>query len=253
MTHKDVGKTTVISTASQSVVKVLNTGPITNHVTFTNLNGKALMLVTVGGENNVKIFDVAQDFKQIATITVGALPHGIWPSADGKIVYVGLEYADQVQEINLETMKVLPPVKIGQSPQALVYADFAVTDTKSRVGLSKLDDSAATEVINIRSGEPNDKAIGRLAIRSIGLTDLVEQIFMNLMPSTSYTLLLSKSSSAPYSPDYQINNFTTDATGKFLGQSTGLVKTVGEPDLGQYKHIILINDATKKVVLTDNQ
>lgn len=34
MTHKDVGKVTVINTATQAVSKVLTTGAITNHVTF---------------------------------------------------------------------------------------------------------------------------------------------------------------------------------------------------------------------------
>ncbi|QEC78536.1 YncE family protein [Mucilaginibacter ginsenosidivorax] len=252
MTHKDVGKVTVINTATQSVTKVISTGAITNHVTFTYLNNKLLMLVTVGGENKVRVFDVAQDFKQTDTINVGALPHGIWPSPDGKLAYVGLEYADQVQGIDLQTMKVLPPVQIGQSPQALVYADHAVANTKSKIGLSALDDTAATQVVTLKSGQSNDKAIGRLAIRSIGLADLVEQIFNFLKPNTSYTLALSKSAAAPFSIGYEINTFETDGIGKYLGQSTGLIKKLGGSDEQAYKHVILIDNATKKVILADN-
>lgn len=123
LTHKDVGKVTVLNTSSMSVYKVINTGAITNHVTFSYVKNKLLMMVTVGGENKVRGFDVAENFKQTDTIVVGALPHGIWPSADGKLMYIGLEYGDMVQGIDLEAMTAMKPVQIGQSPQALVYAD----------------------------------------------------------------------------------------------------------------------------------
>ncbi len=96
LTHKDVGKTTVISTTTMSLNKVLNTGPVTNHVTFTVLNKTPLMLVTVGGENKMKVFNVNKEFELTDSIAVGALPHGLWPSADGKFVYVGLENDDKV-------------------------------------------------------------------------------------------------------------------------------------------------------------
>ena len=49
--------------------------------------------VTVGGLNEVQVFRT-DDFSKVATIPVGKLPHGIWPSGDGTRVYVGLENAD---------------------------------------------------------------------------------------------------------------------------------------------------------------
>jgi hypothetical protein len=36
--------------------------------------------VTIGGLNQVKVFRT-DNFEQVATIPVGDLPHGIWPSA----------------------------------------------------------------------------------------------------------------------------------------------------------------------------
>ena len=250
MTHKDVGKVTVINTTTQSIEKVLTTGPITNHVTFSYVKNRLKMLVTVGGSNMVKIFDVAQDFKQTDSIAVGALPHGLWPSADGKLLYVGLEYGDAVQYINTETMMVSSSEKIGQSPQALVYAPDAVSDEKNTVGLTKLDDTSSTIIMVLKSVEKQKTAIGRLAFRPIGLTDLVEQIFTLLSPNTSYTLAFSKSKNAPYKVDYEINSFTTDATGKYNGQSTGIVKStdvnITTPD---YHHVILIENGSKQVIL----
>jgi YVTN family beta-propeller protein len=253
LTHKDVGKVTVINTATMSVEKVINSGAITNHVTFVIIKNKLLMLVTVGGENKVRIYDVVNNFEQKDTINVGALPHGIWPSADGKLLYVGLEYGDEVQGIDLQNMKVISTIPIGQSPQALVYADNAVTDPKNALALSPLNDTASTEVVVLNSLNENDKAHGRLTIRSIGLTDLVEQAFNSLKPNVPYTLALSKSFAAPYSNDYEINSFVADEQGKYAGQSTGLIKILRNNSNDEsYKHVILIDDSNRQTVLLDN-
>ena len=252
LTHKDVGKVSVINTESMDVVKVINTGAITNHVTFNYVGKKLMMYVTVGGENEVKVFDVADDYKLVNNITVGALPHGLWSSPDGKLLYVGLEFADEVQAINTETMTALPPVHIGQSPQALVYAADAVSDANNKVGLKPLNDVKSTQVIELKTANGNDKSFGTLAVRSIGLADLVEQIFTSLPPNKSYTLALTKSLKAPYKADYEINTFTTDAKGKYSGQSTGLIKTVSSSEANaDYKHVILIDKSDGKLVMID--
>jgi YVTN family beta-propeller protein len=252
MTHKDVGKVTILSTQKMAVEKVITTGVITNHVSFSIVNGKLLMLVTVGGENKLKLFDVDKDFIQIGSIDVGSLPHGLWPSPDGKILYVGLEYGDQVQKIDLQTQKVIGTVAIGQSPQALVYASNAVGDGDNHVGLSPLNDSAATQVVTLKNPEHTGNAIGRLSIRSIGLTDLIEQIFTSLSPNTSYTLALSKSANAPFQPDYEINTFDTDGNGRYVGQSTGLIKKLNDKSKEQpYQHVVLLDTKTGAIVLSD--
>jgi hypothetical protein len=168
-------------------------------------------------------------------------------------MYVGLEYADQVQGIDLLTMKTMTPVRIGQSPQALVYASNAVSNAENRDNLSPLNDTAATQVLLLKSGEPGSKAIGRLAVRSIGLADLVEQIFTSLKPNTSYTLALSRSETAPFTPDYEMNKFETDESGKYLGQSTGLIKRLDDRSASQvFRHVILIENSTRQVALMDN-
>jgi len=251
-THKDVGKVTVLNTSTQTIANVLNTGAITNHVTFTYVGNKLLMLATVGGENKVRVFDPIQNFKQTDTVNVGTLPHGIWAAPDGKLAYVGLEYADGVQGINLEIMQPLPPVKIGQSPQALVYANNAVTDTKNKANLTPLTDSTATQLITLTPAGNNGHGLGRLAIRPVGLADLVEQIFSNLQPNGSYTLAFTRSKTAPYATDYEINQFKVDDKGKYMGQSTGLVRsTEKKANTNAYEHIVLIDNKTQEAVLID--
>lgn len=248
---KDVGKVVVINTKTNEIIKVFATGPITNHVSFTVLNGKLLMPVTVGGENCVKIYDVADDYKQIATIPVGQLPHGLWAAPDGKRLYIGLEYADQVQPIDMETMKALAPIQAGQSPQALLYATNAVTSGTSMDNLKPLQDPTATQVVVMSPVAKGTKTRGELSVRTIGASDLVEQLFLNLKPNTAYTLALSKNDIVPYSSDYEINSFVTDDKGKYAGQSTGLIKSrlaVSSP----FKRIVLI-EATSQPVMVNNQ
>jgi YVTN family beta-propeller protein len=246
LTHKDVGKITVVDAKTLTVTKVLNTGAITNHVTFTYVAGKLTMIATVGGENKVRIYDVTKDFEQTDTINVGALPHGLWTSADGKKLYVGLEYNDQVQAIDLINKKVISTIPIGQSPQALVYADNAVNDLNNKANLSPLNDTAATLVVplNLYSGSGH----GRLAIRTIGLNSLMEQSFNNLKPDHFYILAITKSEKMPYSADYLINSFYTDEHGKYMGQSTGPVENL-DYSADRYHHIVLLDAESKQCVL----
>ncbi|HLK28309.1 MAG TPA: cytochrome D1 domain-containing protein [Puia sp.] len=252
LTLKDIGAVVVVNTKTLEIVKQMNTGGITNHVSFSNLGKIQRMFVTVGAENKVRVFDVNKNFVQTDTINVGALPHGLWPSADGKLMYIGLEYGDEMQAIDLVTLKVISTIKIGQSPQALVYADNAVSDYKESLeNLSPLNDSAATQIINLNSVNGN-AAHGKLAVRPIGVTDLIEQIYTNLAPGKTYTLTFSKSENAPFTNDYEVNHFVADIHGKFSGQSTGLIKSARDSTAKDYKHLILIDSDTKKTVLLDD-
>lgn len=249
LSHKDVGKITVIDTATNVVVKVFATGAITNHVSFLQLDEKLLMAVTVGGENCVKLYDVENDYQQIATIPIGVLPHGLWASPDGNFIYVGLEYADLVQAIDVKKQTALTPIAIGQSPQALVYASNAVNNAGDKMNLSPLRDPQATQIIKLTPTDKDDKANGQLAIRSIGKIELVEQLFLKLKPETVYTLALSKSENAP-NADYPLNEFQTENNGKFAGQTPTVFNNAAmTTGAEKYECVILIETASKKVVM----
>src|SRR6202045_4933941 len=127
-TLKDTGKTEVFNAEPPfDLLKTLDTGPITNHVNFAqNANG-TFAYVTIGGTNEVKVFRTS-DFEQVATIAVGNLPHGVWPSGDGSRIYVGLENADAMTPIDPLTNKVIATVPIGQAPQAIAYVPDVVPE-----------------------------------------------------------------------------------------------------------------------------
>src|SRR6478735_1047302 len=158
-TLKDVGRTMVFDAQPPfSVLKSIDTGPITNHVNFArNANG-TFAYVTVGGLNEVKVFRT-DDFSQVATIPVGKLPHGIWPSGDGSRIYVGLENADALVAISTLTNKVVATIPIGQAPQAVVYVPNAVPVGDGTQGLQPL--GVAGEAAHLAlSRVEHGKAIG---------------------------------------------------------------------------------------------
>src|SRR6516164_1417047 len=126
LTLKDIGKVMVFGAKPPfAVLRVLDTGPITNHVNLVRIAGEQFAYVTVGGLNQVKVFRTT-DFEQVATIPVGDLPHGIWPSGDGTRVYVGIENGDAVTAIDTATNQVIATIPNGQAAQALVYIPQAV-------------------------------------------------------------------------------------------------------------------------------
>src|SRR5882672_12793620 len=74
---KDIGKTMVFAARPPfTVLKTIDTGPITNHVNFARNKNGTFAYVTVGGLNQIQVFRTS-DFSRVATIDVGKLPHGI--------------------------------------------------------------------------------------------------------------------------------------------------------------------------------
>ena len=47
------------------------------------------------------------------------MPHGLWPSPDGRRLYVGLENGDAVQVVDTATQRITATIPVGQLPQAV--------------------------------------------------------------------------------------------------------------------------------------
>jgi len=124
-TLKDIGKTQVFDARPPfGLIRTIDTGAITNHVNFARTAKGTFAYITVGGSNEVKVFRT-DDFSQVATIPVGKLPHGVWPSGDGSRIYVGLENDDALAAIDTATNTVVANIPIGQAPQAIAYVPNA--------------------------------------------------------------------------------------------------------------------------------
>src|SRR5262249_49141770 len=137
---KDVGKVMVFNALPPfEVIKVLDTGPITNHVNLVRTAGGQFAYVTVGGLNVVKVFRTSA-FGQAQPIETGARRQGRWPSGDGTRIYVGLENADAAAAIDTQGNKVIATIPVGQAPQGVAYVPGAVP---SGEGLDNLQPSGA--------------------------------------------------------------------------------------------------------------
>ena len=83
-TLKDTGKTQIVSAKPPfRTLATLETGPITNHVTFVRNALGRFAYVSVGGKDQVLVYrrDQFSPPKLFATIKAGDLPHGIWGRA----------------------------------------------------------------------------------------------------------------------------------------------------------------------------
>src|SRR5882762_2533145 len=189
LTLKDVGKVMVFGAKPPfKVLKVLETGPITNHVNLVrNANGQ-FAYVTVGGLNKVLAFRT-DSFEQVAEIPVGELPHGLWPSGDGTRVYVGIENGDAMTAIDTLQNKVVATIPIGQGPQAVVYVPNAVPEGAGTENLVPL--GTAGRVTQLELGPPGGAAATRVSLFDQGLTQVLQAAVTGLEPKKPYVLALS--------------------------------------------------------------
>src|SRR5262247_1373389 len=228
ITLKDVGKVQVFSAKPPFAQQaLLDTGPITNHVNFvTNRNGQ-FAYVTIGGLNEVKAFRRGATPTLVATIPVGNLPHGIWPSGDGSRVYVALENAEQAVAIDTVTNTVIATIPVGQTTQALVYVPNAVPNGAGTDNLVPLGEAGNTARLRLEAGGtalPHAQA--SVAINSLGLVDLMQIAAAGLAPTSQYQVYLAESDQAPFGTREPLAVFKTNPDGAGIVQAIGPLKTV---------------------------
>ena len=191
LTLKDIGKTQVINARPPfETLAVLDTGPITNHVNIArNANGQ-FAYVTVGGLNEVKVFTTGDKPQAVATIPVGALPHGLWPSGDGTRMFVGLENANAVTVIDTMANRVVATIATGQSPQGMVYLPQAVPQGPGTDNLVPL--GSAGEAVHLALGPAGSQGINTtVTVNNQGLVDLLQAAVTGLEPKKAYVLALA--------------------------------------------------------------
>jgi YVTN family beta-propeller protein len=194
ITLKDSGKTQVFSARPPfESLLTLESGPITNHVTFVDNAHGRFSYITIGGNDEVLVFtrDVGASAKHVATIKCGDLPHGIWASADGGRVYVDLENGDAVQAIDTLTNQIVATIPVGQLPQALVYVPNATEDDKGTANLKPLGPANEALHVELVPPEHSDSAAhASISINSLGLIDNLQIAASGLEPQKKYRLLL---------------------------------------------------------------
>ena len=249
LTLKDIGETMVFDGRPPfALLKTFDTGPITNHVNFArNANG-TFAYVTVGGLNQVQVFRTS-DFSEVATIPVGRLPHGVWPSGDGSRVYVGLENADALVAISTLSNKVVATIPIGQAPQAVVYVPNAVPNGDGAQGLQPL--GVAGEADHLALGRlENGKAIGdvesaptNVTLFNQGLVQVLQASVTGLRPRQPYFLALSSAQDGSGTLE-PISAFTTNPAGSAIVNCLGPIRQVVRGEDAFPRHYLVIVSGT---------
>ena len=238
-TLKDVGKVVAINAKPPfETLKVLETGPITNHVNFIDNARGRFAYVTVGGLNEVQVFR-RDDFSRVATVPVGAMPHGIWPSGDGTRIYVGLENGDAMVAIDTLTNTVVASIPIGQAPQAIAYVPDAIPQGDGRAGLQPL--GLAGEVAHVSLGaREGGRAATSVSLFDQGLVQVVQAAVTGLAPKSPYVLALSERADGS-GPLQALAAFTTNPAGAAVVDADGPIRqlVVGDAAAGPPRYLVI--------------
>ncbi|MDH2404773.1 YncE family protein [Bradyrhizobium sp. SSUT18] len=240
-TLKDVGRTQVFNARPPfNAIKTIETGPITNHVNFAHTARGTFAYVTIGGLNEVKVFRT-DDFSQVATIPVGNLPHGVWPSGDGTRIYVGLENADALAAIDTATNKVIGNVAIGQAPQAIAYVPNAAPNPDDRQNLQAL--GVAGQVAHLTLGSKDaakdGKAPTSVSLFDQGLIQILQASVTGLQPRQKYVLALAErgDGSGPLQP---LAAFMTNPAGSAIVNAAGPIRQIVDQSAAAAKRYLVI-------------
>jgi YVTN family beta-propeller protein len=247
-TLKDVGKTQVFDARPPfTLLKTLETGPITNHVNIA-VNAKgSFAYVTIGGLNEVLVFDTA-DFSKVATIPVGKLPHGVWPSGDGSRVYVGLENADAMTAIDTMTNTVIAEVPIGQAPQAVAYVPNAVPEGDGTQGLQPLGVAGDTAHLNLLAVKLDPATATTQAPTSVslfdqGLLQVLEASVTGLEPKRPYVLGLAEQPDGKGAIE-PLASFVTNPTGAAIVNAVGPIRQIVRGEMkSQRRYLVVLTGA----------
>jgi YVTN family beta-propeller protein len=228
-TLKDVGKVQVFDARPPfALLKTLDTGPLTNHVNIARNAKGSFAYVTIGGLNQVKVYRT-DDFSQVASVPVGKLPHGLWPSGDGSRMYVGLENGDAVTVIDTLTNKVVATVPAGQAPQALVYVPDAVPTGNGLQNLQPLGlaGQATHLVLGSPAGDAGGKGLPRTSASLFdqGLTQVLQAAVAGLPPKQPYVLALATRSDG-HGELIPLASFKTNPAGAAIVNAVGPIRQV---------------------------
>jgi YVTN family beta-propeller protein len=250
-TLKDTGTTQVFDARPPfAVLKTLDTGPITNHVNIVRNAHGMFAYVTVGGLNEIQVFRT-DNFSKVATIQVGKLPHGIWPSGDGSRIYVGLEQDDKLTAIDTLTNQVIANVPIGQGPQALVYVPGAVPEGLGTAGLEELGVAGQTAHFTMiptgRRALAGEKAPTSVTLFDQGLLQVLQAAVTGLEPKRAYVLGLANGPGGGGEVE-ALATFTTNPAGSAIVNAVGPIRQVvqGRADVPR-RYLVIVPGSTTEL------
>ena len=246
-TLKDIGKTQVFDARPPfALIKTIDTGPITNHVNFARTAKGTFAYVTVGGRNEVRVFRT-NDFSEVATIPVGKLPHGVWPSGDGTRVYIGLENDDALAAIDTATNTVVATIPVGQAPQAIAYVPNAA-GPDDRQNLQALGTAGKVAHLSLapKSAPGSAKPATSVSLFDQGLSQVLQASVTGLEPRQRYVLALADQANGDGSVQ-PLAAFMTNPAGSAIVNAAGPIRQIVQGFAGSERRYLVIapGDASK--------
>lgn len=244
LTLKDIGRVMIFNARPPfNVLHTIDAGPLTNHVNFARTGTGTFAYVTIGGLNVIKVFRT-DSFAQIATIPVGKLPHGLWPSGDGSRIYVGLENADVIAAIDTTSNRVVAQIPVGQAPQAVVYVPDAVTAGAGTAGLTPLGLAARAVQLSLATvGSSSGSPSTSVSLFDQGLTQVLQAAVAGLDPRKPYVLALAErpDGTGPIEP---LASFMTNPAGSAVVNAVGPIRRVVRDASGDRSRFLVIVPGT---------
>lgn len=238
-TLKDIGAVVAIDAKPPfQTLKVIRTGPLTNHVNFAATAKGQFAYVSVGALNQVQVFR-ADTFERIATIPVGRLPHGVWPSGDGRRLFVGLENDDALAVIDTATNHLVGRVAIGQAPQAIAYVPNAVPDGTEAPNLEPLGVAARTTGLWLGN---QGRALSNVTLFDQGLIQIVQASVAGLEPRRPYQLVLM-TRDGQTSGIEPLADFTTNPAGSAIVNAAGPIRQVVHDAMPSKRRLLAVREA----------
>ena len=245
LTLKDVGKTMVFEARPPfKVLKVLDTGPITNHVNIVHNERGQFAYVTVGGLNLVRVFRT-DDFEQVAQIPTGDLPHGLWPSGDGRRIYVGIENADAAAAIDTLENKVVATIPVGHAPQGVVYVPGAVAGGDGLANLQPRE--SVGQAVQLTLAGSDGKAATHVSLFDQGAVQILQAAVTGLEPKKPYVLALARSADGQ-GPLEPLAPIMTSPSGSAVANTIGPIRQVVGPDVKDQRRYLVIATGTPKEI-----
>jgi YVTN family beta-propeller protein len=246
-TLKDIGKTQVFNARPPfNLIRTIDTGPITNHVNFAHTANGTFAYVTVGGTNEVKVFRT-DGFSQVATVPVGKLPHGVWPSGDGSRIYIGLENDDALTAIDTATNRVVATIPTGQAPQAIAYVPDAAPNPDDRQNLQSLGVAGRIARLTLapKAGSNDGKAPTSVSLFDQGLIQVLQASVTGLAPKHKYVLALAERPDGGGSLQ-PLAAFMTNPAGSAIVNAAGPIRQIVKDSGNSERRYLVIaaDDAT---------
>jgi YVTN family beta-propeller protein len=236
-TLKDTGKIQVFEAKPPfAQLKTIDAGPITNHVNFVRNRNGQFAYVTLGGLHQIQIYRT-DSFEKVASIAVGDLPHGLWPSGDGTRLYVGLENADAVTVIDTLENRVVATIPIGQAPQALVYVPEAVPSGDGAQNLQPL--GVAGNTFHLKLTGRDGRVLSSVSLFDQGIIQVLQAAITGLAPEQGYTLALASNPSG--SGELQpLANFTTNPAGAAVVNTVGPIRQIVDSNATSLRRFLVV-------------